>query len=259
MIHPALRTLGVATLLLAGLAACAPVYSVPHGGHVRADTAHRTQQHVYRTRDGRVFPTRAARDAYLARLDARDRELYRQQARQNRRSDRHQRRAQREARLIREERRLQRIEQDRIRAERRLAKAERAARQARREARRAERQADAAQANALRRAQQNTRTARNRAQDATRRANRQAANARRQDRIARRQNRVDTLAPRPRLPKATLQKIGQYSAYRRPGENVPAFVTRIAEAERRASEVGSSVAYWLTPPSQRPRRGASER
>jgi hypothetical protein len=36
-------------------------------------------------------------------------------------------------------------------------------------------------------------------------------------------------------------------------------VTRIARAERQSNEHGHGTAYWLMPPSQRPRNGASEK
>ena len=125
MIQPTLKCIAIPMLMLGALAACTPVYTTPHGGHIRADTA-RGSDYVYRAPDGRVFPTRAARDAYLARIEARERKAYR-------RDIRRQRAAEREAAILRDERRLRRLERERQLAEQRRAEAERAERRARRE------------------------------------------------------------------------------------------------------------------------------
>lgn len=242
----------LALLLLGTLAACVPVYVTPHGGNIRADTS-RTAQSYYRATDGRVFSTRAARNAY-------ERRLYSDQARYPRENARVQRTNRRTAQLTRERQRLDHLERQRARAERRHAEAERAQRQTRREAKRARRAANASKAERLRRAQAQTRQASIRAQQAANAAERRAAQrVRNSDRISRRQQRVENLAPRPGLAPATKRKIEKYGYYRRKGENIPAFVTRIAHAERLSSREGQSVAYWLNDANHTRRRGASEK
>lgn len=249
------RKLGFSSLtliLIGALTACAPVYVTPHGGSIRADT-NRTSQQYYRAEDGRVFPTRAARNAY-------ERQLYADQARNQRLDTRIQRNTRRSAELQRERQRLDQLERQRIRAERRRDNAVRAKRQARREAKRARKSANAAKAERLRRAQAQTRLARDRAEQAAIAAERRTARRiRNSDRIGRRQQRVDNLAPRPGLAPKTRSKIAKYKTYRRKGENIPAFVTRIAQAERLSNREGQSVAYWLNDANRNQRRGASEK
>lgn len=236
-----LRIPALACVLLGALAACVPVYVTPHGGSVRADTS-RTANQYYRATDGRVFPTRAARNAY-------ERQLYGDDARAPRSSTRIQRTYRRTAQVQRQQQRLEQSQRKRLRAERRRAQAIREERQARREAKRARRAAGVANAQRLRRAEQAAIAAERRA----------AQRVRGSDRISRRQQRVDNLAPRPGLAPATTRKIEKYSYYRRKGENTPAFVTRVARAERRSSREGQSVAYWLNDANHTRRRGASEK
>ena len=242
MIVRTLKTLSTSALLAGALSACAPSYSTPHGGPLPAETA-RANQDLYRTADGRVFPTRAARDAYLRLSEAQRNAEYEQDLLRQGHVDRTRRAARREAQSVRQQRRLDQIERERTRAERRREAALRAERQARREAQRTRR---ASQARDREQALVSARRNADRAEQAAIRAERRAERLARQNkRINRRQQRVDNLAPRPRLSTAVRKKIKKYAHYRRPGENVPAFVTRIAAAERSASREGQSVAWWL--------------
>ena len=243
MTRRTIRNLAIPMLVAGAMAACAPVvYTTPPGGHVRVDKGH-THGKVYRRANG-------AGDAYLRRAEARERAILAEDLRR-------QRVIRREQALLREQRQLDRLERRRLRAERQREEAERAERQARREARRAR------EANRARNRQQDLASARRnaaRAEQAAIQAGQRAQRALRQrERINRRQNRVDRLAPRPGLAPKVRAKIEKYRQYRKPGENDPAFVVRIAEAERMSRRTGTSVPYELRNGNRGPRQGASEK
>ncbi|MEM9062617.1 MAG: hypothetical protein AAGD13_19325 [Pseudomonadota bacterium] len=229
--------LACAALIVAlGISACTPIAVTSQAG-VRAETrSPYPVNRVYRA-DGYAFPTKAARDAYLRDVEAKRQATYGSEV------TRTTRKLRREARLAREERRLLEFERARLEAERAKASADRARRQAERATRRA--RATAIEAQERTRARQADLNADRAVRDA-RRAQRLTSQAQaRANTINARAARVDRLAPRPGLAPATQAKIRKYSKYRRKGETVPAFVMRIAEAERREAADGVPVDYWL--------------
>lgn len=244
-----IRVVPAILMLALGAAACTPV-AVTSSSGLRAETRYPAPNDRIFRADGLSFPTRRARDAYLQQVEV---ERSRNQSAYVHRLTRQTRR---EARLAREERRLLELERARLRAERAEAQAQRARRQAERATRRARASTIEAQ----------TRTRARQAEIDTDRAVRDAHRAQRQARraqerantVAARANRVDRLAPRPGLAPATKAKIRKYGQYRRKGENEPAFVMRIARAERLSVREGRSVAHWLNDKNRR-RQGASER
>ena len=175
--------MGIAVAAIVG--ACKPVHTsgVYHDPYRYPTTAHGD----YRTNDGRVFPTAAARDAYIRRQLNRGYNVYAIGSAPRGLTRAERRRLEEEERLRqqREQRRLNRAERRRLRAleeERRRLEAEEAARRDARRERRAEREA-------RRQAELD---------EEARRQRRLEREARRQDREARRQAELDEEARRQR-------------------------------------------------------------
>ncbi|MEM7210697.1 MAG: hypothetical protein AAF479_02210 [Pseudomonadota bacterium] len=151
------------------------------------------------------------------------------------------------------------IRRQRIRIDQLYAEAAKAERRARRAGKRARRAIDPYASRKFRKAKRQALRDRDRAELAAIRSERRLSRLVRQSQqISNRQRRVDRLAPRPKLAPKILRKIERYAAYRRRGENTPAFVVRIAEAEKLSARRGQSVAFWLNDENHRP-RGRIER
>lgn len=239
MLRKSLKTPAVMVVGTILLAACQPGYNNgTYGNGVYVPSASAGDR-IYRTSDGRVFRTRAERDAYLRALEReRAQEVYDQQLRRDRVRQRRaeilaaeraaERRARRDARLERQRRIEAKAERDRLRAEQDRRRADRAARQAEREARRAQRdgirgvQTGRDPDLAAREARRVERQARREAE----RARREQERLGREDRLARQEARARRAAARSAL--------GRGSYYR------PKFVYQVAndrqtEAEQRYS------------------------
>ncbi|MFK7941489.1 MAG: hypothetical protein AB8B85_01020 [Paracoccaceae bacterium] len=239
------------------LAACQPAHTrgtYDNGIYQEPVSA---QSRVYRTADGRVFRTRAERDAYLRAVERqREREIYEADLRRDQRLQRRtdvlaaeraaERRARQNARLERERRRQTQAERELQQAERARRRAERAARQAERTRQgqtRIGRDPDLVE----REARQREREARR----AARRAQRQQDELVRSQRVARQQDVLRRQRARAApLNGAVLDQRTDYERHWRVGESRSEFERRLASAKAKADRDGGSVTDYLNQSQQ---------
>ena len=216
MMKDLLRGLGTPALALAAVLTVAPMSVQPHSGVAYAETGI-SEETSFQIADGK-HGARRARGVGQGQL-----------------------------KQLRTEIRLQRLRVDQLYAE-----AARADRRARRAGKRARQAIDPYASRQFRQARKRALRARDNAEFAAVQAERRLARlVRKSDRLASQRKRVDRFAPRPKLAPAILRKIEKYAYYRRPGENTPAFVVRIARAEELSRARGQTVAYWLHDPNHR--------